>query len=81
MIGAPPATIVTFHCRPTPSIASHNGTHGDELADPLSLLVDVEGFTAVKRTRPRVPKIGSRTSVPGAGGLIGRVGDLTVSEW
>jgi hypothetical protein len=33
----PPTAIVHFHRCPTPIFLPHNNTHGDELADPLSL--------------------------------------------
>jgi hypothetical protein len=36
-IGPPPAAIVPFHRRPTHIVPPHNYTHGDELANPLSL--------------------------------------------
>jgi hypothetical protein len=36
-IRASPATVIPFHRYPTPIIPSHNNTHGDELADTLSL--------------------------------------------
>jgi hypothetical protein len=43
-IGAPPAVIIPFHHRLTPIVPPHNDTHGDKLADPLSLseqLIDI----------------------------------------
>jgi hypothetical protein len=41
-------------------------------------VVDAESFTAVTRTRPRVPKIGPRASVPGTGDRTGQTGGLTI---
>jgi hypothetical protein len=37
-IGAPPATIIPFHCCPMLIVPSQNNTQGDELANPLSLI-------------------------------------------
>jgi hypothetical protein len=42
-------------------------------------VVDAESFTAVTRTRPLVPEIGPRASVPGAGDRTGQTGGLTIS--
>jgi hypothetical protein len=42
--------------------------------------VDVEDFATVTWTRLCVPKIVSRTSILGAGGLTYQAGGLTVSE-